>query len=461
MAETVTPLNPGAVSGNADDEEKWPMEPENVTANGFDTGVFISELADIRRLPGKLESVNDDEKTAFAENPENLSQKACQQAPPSIEEGTYRGTQLALVKIYDLIEQVLYTGSCSYACLDMANTLDSFSSYMDTANFEPLVPSPLTREQKLKYFAFTTGSDKYPPHLNLAGNVEAAKLEQAENQKSTLAPTEIFSKMRMLQLSSLLPSVLPSYIAVPGRGAAWAMYGSMGTPDKGDKLADVEKFNRDARGRWRFQRKDIFDLPNVGDLKDWYSDARFAQQQFTGTNPTTIELVSDFWLQHFIQAAKAQEDEEAKNTIVDLSHKWRGSLYMQDYSYFREAAELDPTAVVKCEFDDKDKNGKPIKSYRYACASVCLFYLNEKGQLYPLAIVIDWRGSAERSVTIYNRELIKRKDIQSGNDKSTKEKIKKEAEDWPWRYGISSPELHPLHVLLTRWSRSSQDLCAM
>lgn len=106
------------------------------------------------------------------------------------------------------------------------------------------------------------------------------------------------------------------------------MYGSMGTPDKGDKLADVEKFNRDARGRWRFQRKDIFDLPNVGDLKDWYSDARFAQQQFTGTNPTTIELVSDFWLQHFIQAAKAQEDEEAKNTIVDLSHKWRGSLYM-------------------------------------------------------------------------------------------------------------------------------------
>lgn len=219
MAETVTPLNPGAVSGNADDEEKWPMEPENVTASGFDTGVFISELADIRRLPGKLESVNDDEKTAFAENPENLSQKACQQAPPSIEDGTYRGTQLALVKIYDLIEQRYFTPALVHMLVWtwLANTLDSFSSYMDTANFEPLVPSPLTREQKLKYFAFTTGSDKYPPHLNLAGNVEAAKLEQAENQKSTLPPTEIFSKMRMLQLSSLLPSVLPSYIAVPGR----------------------------------------------------------------------------------------------------------------------------------------------------------------------------------------------------------------------------------------------------
>jgi hypothetical protein len=57
----------------------------------------------------------------------------------------------------------------------MANILDSFSSFMDVANFEPLVPSPLTKDQKRKFFAFTDGSDGYPPHLNLAGNVEAAK----------------------------------------------------------------------------------------------------------------------------------------------------------------------------------------------------------------------------------------------------------------------------------------------
>lgn len=333
---------------------------------------------------------------------------------------------------------------------------------MDTANFEPLVPSPLTREQKLKFFAFTNSSDKYPPHLNLAGNVEAAEMEEDENHKSTLSPSKIFSLMRLLQLSSLLPGVVPDIIGGIGRGAAWVIFGSMGTPDKGEKLADVEKFNRDARGRYKFQRKDIFDLPNVGDLKDWYSDARFAQQQFTGTNPTTIERASNDWLQHFIQAAKAPEDAAAKKTIADLSHNCRDSLYMQDYSYFREAAGLDPTAVIKCEFDEKDDKGKTTKSYRYGCASVCLFYLNEKGQLYPLAIIIDWRGSAERSVTIYNRELIKRKDLQSGSDKhDPKQKITDEAHDWAWRYGKSSPESRPLCGALTCRFRPSQDLCAM
>lgn len=168
----------------------------------------------------------------------------------------------------------------------------------------------------------------------------------------------------------------------------------------------------------------------MGDLEDWYSDGRFAQQQFTGTNPTTIERASDYWLQHFIQAAKAPEDAATEETIAYLGDKCREFLYMQDYSYFREAAGLDPTADIKCEFDEKDKKGKTTKSYRYGCASVCLFYLNEKGQLYPLAIVIDWRGSAERSVTIYNRELIKRKNFQSESDKhDPKQKITDEAHD--------------------------------
>ncbi|GFG20465.1 seed linoleate 13S-lipoxygenase-1 [Aspergillus udagawae] len=405
MAQNTTPLTPGVVLGYPDVQGKWPSNPEDLAVGDIDTGVLINELSELKLLPGKLK--------VFEPNPEILQWKAYEKGPP-IEEGTYRGTQLALTKIYNLIEQ-------------------RFSSFMDVANFEPLVPSPLTKDEKLKFFAFTDGSDGYPPHLNLAGNVPAAEKDKS-NQRSTLQPSDIFDRMRLLQLTSLLPSVVPCrFIRDLARLTANGWFGPMGRPDAGEKLEDVEDYNRRARRRWL--GKDIFNLPNVGDLADWYSDARFAQQQFTGANPTTIERASDRWLQHFITATEAPEDAPVKETITDLSNSCRESLYMQDYSYFREAAGLDPTAVIKCEFDEPGEKGKSRKSYRYGCASVCLFYLNDKGQLYPLAIVLDWRGSAETSVTIYNRELIKRKDLRSGSEKlDQKQKITDEAHDWPWRY---------------------------
>lgn len=331
---------------------------------------------------------------------------------------------------------------------------------MDVANFEPLVPPAQSKEQKSDDFAFTKSEeDGFPPHLNLAGNKEAAAREKDENQKSTLSQFKIFNAMRLVQLTSILPLVVPQEFhgleSIPKRaegfieevveGAAGlighARYGTMGTPDAGTKIADVENYNRTQRARG--SRNDIFDRPNVGDLKDWYTDTRFAQQHFTGTNPTTIERASDMWIQHFIKAATA-DDEAVKNIITDLSISSRGSLYMQDYSYFREAAGLAPTDDIKCEYHDpKAQNGE--KSYRYGCASVCLFYLNDKGQLYPLAIVIDWRGSIEASVTVYNRELIKRTDIRTGNKKhDRKVKIVDEAVDWAWRYGKISHQLHSL-----------------
>ena len=71
------------------------------------------------------------------------------------------------------------------------------------------------------------------------------------------------------------------------------------------------------------------------------------------------------------------------------------------------------------------------------------FYLNDDVTLQPLAIIIDWRGSAEASVTIYNRQLIKRDaNLQSpAAEKDTYDeegdKID-EAHDWAWRYGECS-----------------------
>lgn len=427
-------LIPGVGSSDTDAHKKWPKDPKNVVANGLDTGVFINELSHLKFLPWEID-LNEDEKQAFDQNPENISwRKQRDQRPEGIQKGTYRGTQLAMSKAYDLIEQ-------------------RYISFMDVANFEPLVPPAQTKEQKCDDFAFTKSEeDGFPPHLNLAGNKEAAAREKDENQKSTLSQFKIFNAMRLVQLTSILPLVVPQefhgFESIPKRaegfleevveGAAGlighARYGAMGTPDAGTKIANVEDYNRTQRARG--SRNDIFDRPNVGDLKDWYTDARFAQQHFTGTNPTTIERASDRWIQHFIKAASA-DDEAVKNIITDLSISSRGSLYMQDYSYFREAAGLASTDDIKCEYyDPKAQNGE--KSYRYGCASVCLFYLNDKGQLYPLAIVIDWRGSIESSVTVYNGELIKRTDIRTGNKKhDRKVKIMDEAVDWAWRYAKS------------------------
>jgi hypothetical protein len=302
-------------------------------------------------------------------------------------------------------------------------------------------------QEKRQFFAFTDGSDNYPPHLNLAGNIPAAKAEASEVQKSTLSPIDIFNKMRLLQLASLLPTLMPQsfilkpVVAIGGVAAGVATdvwFGKMGTPDAGVRLEDVENYNRKMRAKWF--HKDIFDLPNVGDLEDWYSDARFAQQHFTGTNPTTIERASDQWITHFATAAKDPADKKAQEIIVVLANSLRQSLYMQDYSYFRKAAGMDKSAVIKCEFDETYKEGgktKTRKGYRYGCASVCLFYLNDAGRLQPLAIVIDWRGSADESVTIYNRELIKRDpDLASVGAEADKDgRTVDEAHDWAWRYG--------------------------
>ena len=294
--------------------------------------------------------------------------------------------------------------------LVVANMIDSYMSHMDITEIDPVIPLALSKEDKRNFFVFTDESDGYPPHLNLNLNKEWAKREE-KNQGSDLSGWDIFDKFRLIQLGWLMERLLPGFYVYEGK------------PYKGKTIKEVEDYNR-ARHNAIF--KDIFDRPNVGDLHDWYSDARFAQQHFTGTNPTTIERASDDWIDHFIRAAKTPEDVVAKDTITELSTSSPGSLYIQDYSYFRKAARIPSGADIKRKSEDQ-------KSTRYGCASVCLFYLNDEGQLYPLAIVIDWRGSLERSVTIYNRELFKRTDIRTGDKKD--EKSIDEAKDWPWRYG--------------------------
>ncbi|CAK3739816.1 Linoleate 9S-lipoxygenase 2 [Lecanosticta acicola] len=408
-------LTPGVLTGAADnptpsDDREWPEDVERVPIPFWDTGIFLTELVNTKQVPMSLD-LSEDDRDALHTNPEALFHVARKNVPTILEEGTYRGTQLALTKVYQQIEK-------------------SYESFMDVANFEPSMPYPLSMQEKRHLFGFTDpATDGYPPHLNMASNKAYADMNPGEMQRSSLGQGDTFNKMRLAQMTALLPQLVPkTFIGQAGANIAqdeaeFAL-GEMGRPDQGRKIADVEAFNRAMRQRsgGLFHRNDIFNLPNIGDIEDWYTDRRFAQQFFTGPNPATIELASDFWVQHFIDnAGNTEGDQKMKAKIQDLSKNDRASLYIQDYSYFRKAAGMTEEEEIISEFEETYETGsgkQTKKSYRYGVASVCLFHLPEDGQLRPLAIVLDWRGSAQNSVTVYNKEL----------------SLSEQREDWAWRY---------------------------
>ena len=189
-----------------------------------------------------------------------------------------------------------------------------------------------------------------------------------------------------------------------------------GTPYEGPTLAACEEYNRNHPS----PGTDIMDGQNLGDHADWYSDARFAQQHLSGVNPTTIETAPP-------QKVKAYADEAGKQGLQEMNKLLSEGkdFLVQDYSYFREAtgvSDEDPFFSVIPELKSPtDPTGNVV--YRYACAPVAIFQLHGDGRLHPLAITIDYRGSLDRSITIFNRRL-------TPDDKGDVDK----KDDWPWRY---------------------------
>ncbi|KXT07804.1 hypothetical protein AC579_10177 [Pseudocercospora musae] len=337
-ARDTVALTPGAIVKATDTstqstQQQWPSNLEDIPIPALDTAVFLAELSNINKLPTRP-TYTDDERDAAQMNPESLLQKYQDYRISPIAEGTYRGTQLALTKICQQIES-------------------SYASFMNTANFEPSILRPWTIEQKRQAFSFTDPvSDGYPPHLNLAGNRAISDMNPGEWQKSTMTRADLFNKMRLAQMTALLPQLIPknfiatSMVAIAQEQAKMAL-GDMGSPDQGRTLKDVEDYN---------------------------------------------SLIND-----------------------------PDALYMQDYSDFREGAGLSLSQDMKysyTEYYDSGLGKMAKESFRYGVAAVCLFHLQPGGQLQPLAIVCDWRGSAAKSVTIYNKEL----------------GLSEQREDWPWRY---------------------------
>lgn len=201
-------------------------------------------------------------------------------------------------------------------------------------------------------------------------------------------------------------------------------------PDQGATMADIDKRNATLRA----EKKNILSEPNIGDLKihKWYTDEIFAQQQFTGTNPVTIQIASAAWIQAFTEAAASQKLTEHV-ALLDSASK-TSSLYVQDCGYYRSVLGVSADAEFKADNTPKDRP-------RYASSSVTLFHLTDSGKLHPLAVVIDFKGSVENSVTIFN--------TRKSPDEQTDQ-----ANDWPWRYAKSVAQSsdwlqHELTVHLT------------
>jgi hypothetical protein len=281
--------------------------------------------------------------------------------------------------------------------------VNRFSSFFDVANFESSIPQDIDFDAKKKLYTYQkAGSDLYPPHLDIIPPSDAVSLVQ------------IFNFMNLLDTGTLLIRIIPENIVDFAHGH----------PDE-TTLRGIE----DRQKVLRLEKRDIYNMPNIGDRSDWYSDAVFAQQSFTGNNPTTITKASDTWIQRFTTAAEVQKKAQIVELLKATSHS---ELFIQDCSYFREAFGLVAGETIK--------NGDHAE--RFGCGSVTLFRLSLDGKLHPLAVILDYKTGLEDSVFIFNQRL------------SPAASTSTEATDWPWRYAkmcsqISDWMRHEVTVHLT------------
>lgn len=217
-------------------------------------------------------------------------------------------------------------------------------------------------------------NDDFPPHLKEIPDSDNVPAEQ------------IFDAIGLVQTINLIQMLTPNEtVSVDDLKDL----GIEGKPYSGASISKIEENNRDNK-TWRNTRgTDIKKGLNIGDLPDWYSDSRFAQQQFTGTNPNTIKSASKTWISQFTEEAEKQ----CNKKVQELFQRSKdSSFYIQDCSYFREAIGVEGHQLME-------------SNRRFLCATVSLFQLHSDGRLHPLAIVIDFKGSFDKSVTIFNKRL--------------------------------------------------------
>lgn len=294
--------------------------------------------------------------------------------------------QRARIKGLSRLSLKYFSGSNRGTCKPRLNDFEAltdarFQSFFDVANFESSIPQDIDFDAKKKLYTYQkAGSDLYPPHLNIIPLSDQVNL------------LEIFNFMNLLDTGTLLIRIIPEDIVDFAHGHP-----------ESSTLKGIE----DRQKILRQEKRDIYNMPNIGDRDDWYTDAVFAQQSFTGNNPTTIKRASATWMQRFMTAAEVQ----SKTKLVQLFKATNHSeFFIQDCSYFREALGVAPSDNIMSE-----------DGQRFMCSSVTLYRL-QNGKLHPMAVIIDYKTSLEDSVFIFNRRL------------SPADSTATEATDWPWRY---------------------------
>ena len=246
---------------------------------------------------------------------------------------------------------------------------------------------------------------------------------------------KLFERSRLQDTSTLITSLIPDSVV-----------DFVHADPESDTLDGLTLRNQELRA----EKKDVYVDPNVGDRNDWWSDRIFAQQQFTGTNPTTIATVSRQLLEEFKNAAEHQKKTEI-SALLDSAEP--SDLLVQDYSGFRDALGLSDTDSISSTEDaswlhrlkdlisDADHEEHSFDgAERYLGASVCLFKLENGGALHPISIVVDYKGQMKHSVVIFNNRV-------SSADPE-------EHSNWPWRYAKSCVQVadwtkHEISVHLT------------
>ena len=280
-----------------------------------------------------------------------------------------------------------------------------FASYFELAGFEPS-DKEARRNRSIEILRRTyewqqagSTSPPYPPCLRSIPDDEKTGLLQ------------IFNAERFIDTAvALLPEALqPKLLAL-------YLYGQPIGKTMAGIQARMKALTR--------AKKNIGTEPSIGNREDWYTDAVFAQQSFTGSNPTSIASAGADWVAKFKGVAKTQ----GRNDIAILLQYARvESFFVQDCSYFREAANAAPTATLRSD------DGK-----RFGCASVTLYQLREDGALHPLAIIIDFKMSIEDSVVIFNKRL------------TPVDSTATEQQDWPWRYATQMCNGNAIRSAITR-----------
>lgn len=327
-------------------------------------------------------------------------------ADGDVTKGTYTGTQAALTHAYARIER-------------------SYETYFDALQIEPTLPRYIEKDLKKELYQWSdypTNRDgtpaQYPPHL------------QTIPRADQVSQTDLFNRLGLANTLLMIAKLVPD--TWYGKTADWGISilqrAFNGSPMDGT-IKQIEEYNRSHRK----SPTDIEEGKNIGLLPDWFTDRRFADQSFTGTNPTSITVVPEALLNEFIAAAK-QGGYDKWATILPTIDP--ATLYVQDARNIRRSLGVDENEILF--------NKEPKSDDSWGCAAVTLFQLHPTGELHPIAICTDYKGdSLATSVTIFNKRMLPT-DSSEG-----------EEHDWPWRYAKTCAQVtdflrHEVSVHLTQ-----------